>query len=148
MPDAQGRLGVKEAAEKWGVHPNTVRNWANADLISFERVGRAGFIRIAPEQEPPTYPEETRPCARPWPNGLKHGILIECDRRLRQHQYAHTGKHMNRGEHMEWWGGDLTAEEETMAEELRLQRDEGPAPLHTHGVMGQLECRQHHPGRS
>jgi len=67
-------------------------------------------------------PASDTPCPQAWPGGLKHGILIECDRGVGKYSPGHSGKHRNREHHMEWWGGKLTADEEAMAQALRGQK--------------------------
>ena len=67
--------------------------------------------------KPPTGKKKS--CTQAWPGGLKHGILIECDRLVNEFAPGHPGKHGNKAEHMEWWGGRLSPVEEVMAQKLR-----------------------------
>lgn len=50
MPDSLGRFRVREAAERLGVHENTIRNWAEWGLLRVERLPGSGFIRVPVEE--------------------------------------------------------------------------------------------------
>jgi excisionase family DNA binding protein len=39
-------IGVREAAQRLGVHENTVRNWAGSGLLPSERLPGSGFRRF------------------------------------------------------------------------------------------------------
>ncbi len=43
-------LGVKETAERLGVHPNTVRNWARDGLLTDRRIEGTRFHRFDAEE--------------------------------------------------------------------------------------------------
>lgn len=46
MPDSLGRLNVAEAADRLGVHVNTIRNWARNGDLRVEHLAGSGFIRV------------------------------------------------------------------------------------------------------
>ena len=45
LPDAR-YLSMRDAARALGVHPNTVRNWANAGIIRVVRLPGSGYRRV------------------------------------------------------------------------------------------------------
>jgi excisionase family DNA binding protein len=46
VPDPLGRLLPHEAADRLGVHVNTIRNWARDGLIKVDRLPGSGYMRI------------------------------------------------------------------------------------------------------
>ncbi len=42
-------LSVKQAAERFSVHPNTIKRWCKTEQIGSFRVGPRGWLRIPAE---------------------------------------------------------------------------------------------------
>jgi excisionase family DNA binding protein len=44
-----GRIRLKQAAEMLGVHPETLRRWAQEGMVSYWAIGRGRYIEFDPK---------------------------------------------------------------------------------------------------
>ena len=47
-PTAPGRIRLKEAAERLGVHVSTLRRWAHEGMVTYWAVGRGHYMEFDP----------------------------------------------------------------------------------------------------